>query len=230
MNKKFFQKKLLETVKSTYSTSNKNLLNLSNIKTFINMGYPEALIKEISAELMFAFPIAYPFKNVCTVNKTVGDFGCGAGIDSYIALKLSASKIISTDLSFSFLKKINSKNVIKINADLNYLPFKNNYFDIIIMNGSLNLVYNKISLLERLNVIIKKNGLLIICDLIWCGYEKERELYKNDINAWCWCTGGCLTDDELTEIAEKYNFKLITKEEYEQIETLKRMRYIFKNE
>jgi hypothetical protein len=67
-------------------------------------------------------------------------------------------------------------------------------------------------------------------DLFWCGSEKEREIYRDNIDAWCWCTGGCLTEDEILFITFKNGFNLVERKELEKIETFTRMRYIFKNE
>ncbi len=214
MEQRTFQKKLLKAVRKTYSTENESLLNLSNLDTFTDLGYPCQLLQKRCDLLEFAFPIVYPFENITVQDKVVADLGCGAGLDAFLASNLGAAKVISLDLSFSFLKKINCKNVFPIRGYIDALPFKNSRFDVVIMNGSLNLIYDKISLLEQLNVILIKNGLLVIGDFVWCGSEEEREFYKDNVDAWCWCTGGCLTEEELFFITDKFGFKLDEKEEF----------------
>jgi SAM-dependent methyltransferase len=225
-----FQKKLIESVRKTYSSENENLINLSSLETFRSMGYPEDFLVNSKETIECSFPVVYPFEGIEVKGKNVIDLGCGAGLDSILALYLGAEKVFALDLSFSFLKKINDESVFKINGYMDSLPFNYPYFDIVLMNGSLNLIYDKMSLLEQINGIIKKKALLIVGDLFWCGSEKEREIYRDNIDAWCWCTGGCLTEDEILFITFKNGFNLVERKELEKIETFTRMRYIFKNE
>jgi len=67
---------------------------------------------------------------------------------------------------------------------------------------------------------------LIIGDLFW-NNTSSRDIYINDVDAWSWCVGGGLTEDELFNIIENFDFKLIKKTFYEKIENLERIKYIF---
>ena len=220
----FFQK-----IKETYSLSNPNLLNLLKFEDFIELGYPEDIILKHNYLIKYAFPVVYPFGNINIKNKVILDLGAGVGLDSIVAINIGAKFVLSIDMSLSFLRFVKIKNNLKIKANILDLPLKENKIDIIIMNGSFNLIFNKTSLLKDLNVILKKGGFLIIGDLFWIN-TSTRDIYINDADSWSWCVGGGLTEKELFNMTYRSNFKFITKEVYEQIDILERVKYIFKNE
>lgn len=223
-------KNILKKIKETYSTDNPNLINLLKKEDFINIGYSENILEDYEYLIEFAFPVVYPFPPFLDFKgKSILDLGSGAGLDSIVALRKGAYRVISFDISISFLKLFNLEGILKINGTMPILPFKINSFDVVIMNGSFNLVIDKTALLKELNVILKKDGYLIIGDLFWKNIT-NRDIYRDDPDAWSWCVAGGLTENELFNMVNQYNFKVVDKFFYEQIENLERIRYILKNE
>jgi|GEM_PF-4760224 len=221
-----FKNQLSYEIRKTYSTSNPNLLNLSDLNSFIQFGYPEDVIAEYKNFTKFAFPIAYPFKNIRVKGSTLLNLGSGIGLDSIAAVREGAEKVIEVDISETFiLEGIKHPNIMKIIGNIEEINFKKKSFDIILMNGSMNIILDKLSLISKSNYALKSRGLLIISDLFT---EHKFDECIEDINAWCWCLGGCITIDKMIAIAEKEGFLLLSKEEYEQVEKFKRVRFLFK--
>ena len=224
-----FIEKLQNEIKKTYSVENQNLKNLSSVELFIHFGYPEKFLLKYKKLLKYAFPIAFPFENIDLKDKKILDLGCGIGLDSVFALDNGAKKVYAIDMSESFLNNgIKNDNLLKIKGNMENIFFKNLFVDVIVMNGSLSLVVNKNSLLDKLNVILEENGYLIICDLFWKENTQEREYFNKDLNSWCWCVGGCLTKNELFNIALKSGYEIFDNVIYENIEELERVKFILK--
>lgn len=65
-------------------------------------------------------------------------------------------KIYEIDISDSFIKKSNNEN--KVIADEEFLPFKNESFDLIVSNLSLHWVNDLVGVLAQIKRILKKDG------------------------------------------------------------------------
>ena len=102
------------------------------------------------------------------------DVGCGPGAIS-LAFAIRSKKVYCTDISRKKIRRISEKvkkdkikNVYLSNLNAPFLPFKNNSFDLIIMNGVLEWVPigNKgnprrvqLKTLKEIRRVLKKNGL-----------------------------------------------------------------------
>ena len=101
-------------------------------------------------------------------NKKILELGGGAGYFSrYIN---NSCFLINADLSFPFLKIAKEKyEVLCVQADINKLPFKINYFDVIMSNGVLvyldSASFN--NLIKTCFYLLKKEGYLLFNEPLW---------------------------------------------------------------
>lgn len=112
-------------------------------------------------------PIA---KNSCLL-----DIGCGTGFDLFVASQLVGpkGKVFGIDLTWEMVEKAreNLATLQVNNADVQVVsseefPFSDNYFDIVISNGVINLSPNKQQLFNEIHRVLKPGGRLQFADSI----------------------------------------------------------------
>ncbi len=99
--------------------------------------------------------------------EVVGDFGCGDGYYLHLINSLDPEvKLVGVDTDPIVLGNAKSnlmKNKINlIRSDLHKLPFKDSYFDKIILTEVLEHVEDDLKVLKEIYRVLKKGGLLII--------------------------------------------------------------------
>ena len=216
-------------IKRSYS-KNSTLKRLTDIKLLKSLGYPDRYLSHFYHYLNI-FPVAYPFENINLKNKKILDIGCGSGFDAFCALNEGAKLVVGIDISFSVLiSKHAINNFYKICADLDEgVPINQKIeFDLIIFNGSFNQIIKKFSVLKNLKTLLKKDGIIVICDLIWCGTTKEKEFYSNNFETWIVNIGGSLTEKDIWNILNKLNLEVLKYTILEEIYPLKRFKVIAK--
>lgn len=134
-----------------------------NIPAWLNPSHPNFKrwnrARNLSIERgKFVQSILLQFSNCENLN--ILDLGSGEGGTSKV---LSQKNIlISFDLSFVRLKRQDAKTFSRVNGDALYLPFKKNYFDIIILQDVIEHVSNPKKLIENLNFTLKENGIIYL--------------------------------------------------------------------
>lgn len=138
------------------------------------------------------------------------DVGCGTG-EILNRIANSKQKYYGLDLSEKMLDvarlKNNSKNITYINGDSDKIPFKNNFFDIVICVESFHHYPNPDNVAKEFNRILKKGGSLIICDM----YRRQPlrtiyNLFMKIVN-----TGDVkiYTIEEIENIFKNYGFTML---------------------
>lgn len=114
-------------------------------------------------------------------DKVVADLGCGTGFLS-LALALDASIVFSIDQSVNMLKEskklVDSKkidNVYPIKSDLDNLVLFDESVDVAFINMALHHVKDAKKAIEEMHRIIKKDGILIISDVLEHNGEWAKE-------------------------------------------------------
>ncbi|OGL45655.1 MAG: hypothetical protein A2W05_01840 [Candidatus Schekmanbacteria bacterium RBG_16_38_10] len=97
--------------------------------------------------------------------KRVLDFGCGEGYGSNI-LSMKASSVIGLDISRETVENARVKyakgNLNFIIGDCRSIPFKDNYFDVVISFEVIEHLEEQATMIEEANRILSHDGILII--------------------------------------------------------------------
>jgi len=102
------------------------------------------------------------------------DLGCGYGHFSVEVSKHLGyyGKVFSVDISHDALNKLktkiqekNIKNIELHRADIEKLPFSDNYFDVAFLNLTLGQIPNKLKAISEIYRVLKKDGYLYVSDM-----------------------------------------------------------------
>jgi arsenite methyltransferase len=123
--------------------------------------------------------------------ENVVDVGCGAGIDSIIAARMvgPAGRVIGVDMTLAMVEKAHESakkagldNVEFRQGLAESLPVADNWADVVISNGVLNLFPDKLAGLQEMARVLKPEGGLQIGDILVQKAVPEKG--KQDINLW----------------------------------------------
>ena len=124
-------------------------------------------------------------------NQNVVDAGCGAGLDCLIAAKMvgSGGEVIGVDMTKEMIDKASSnarttgvKNVTFKQGVSEELPIGDQWADVVISNGSINLTPDKDAVFRELNRVLKPGGWVQIADIL---VEKPiPDSAKRNIDLW----------------------------------------------
>ena len=121
----------------------------------------------------------------------VVDVGCGAGIDSIIAAKMvgATGSVIGVDMTPAMLdkarksaKEADVQNIEFQQGLAESLPVADNWADVVISNGVLNLFPDKLAGLQEMARVLKPGGRLQIGDILV--QKAVPENGKKDISLW----------------------------------------------
>jgi SAM-dependent methyltransferase len=155
--------------------------------------YDSEIIQTLPETIIASFcGVGNPFTlGVIRERESVLDIGCGAGVDTIFAAKMTGpkGKVVGIDLLPEMLQRAeenlilaNLDNVTYKKASSDKLPFPDNNFDVAISNGVFNLVPDKPGALSEALRVLKPNGRLLIADQILVGeLPKEK---KQIIKSW----------------------------------------------
>jgi arsenite methyltransferase len=123
--------------------------------------------------------------------ESVIDIGCGAGIDSFIAAKKvgPTGRVIGVDMTEAMLDKARKARESMGYSQLHFehgimedLPIADNWGDVIISNGVVNLAPDKERVLQEMHRVLKPEGRLQIADILV--QKKVPESAKRKIDLW----------------------------------------------
>ena len=181
------------------------------------IGYDQKDLESIPQEAILGVGCGAPINHAnLQEGETVVDLGSGAGIDIFLAARkvLDSGKAIGIDMTDKMLEKArenalkgNFSNVEFKKGDIEEnIPLNHNSVDVVISNCVINLTTNKTNAFKEVFRILRKNGRMIISDLI-----TDVELPSGEINSdqWCECIDGALTRENYISCIQQAGFEKI---------------------
>ncbi|NPA24479.1 MAG: class I SAM-dependent methyltransferase [Deltaproteobacteria bacterium] len=247
MDRAAFSHRLTTTLQDMYdraATSRQGLLSPVPVsrggELLRQLGYPEELIRQIPEKLQdCAFPCANPLPRITEFEpESLLDLGCGAGLDLLFAARTCpqldrlAGIENSTGLRDQAKKLLGrfpeEKKRITLHAgDFNRLQrISPAPADLILMNGSFNLVYDKPAFLRQAKDALNPEGTLLIYDFLLT--EALPEGFSREPDNWLWNIGGALPPADLDRIAGSIGLQVETIRKLERIDPVVRCEIVIK--
>ena len=142
---------------------------------------------------------------------TVIDLGCGVGIDSQVAaLSLQPpGRVIGIDITVPLLRQAKEHAHAHpgchwMAGDAEQLPLRSAMADLVVANGSFNLMPHKEQTLAEIWRILRPGGYLALADLIVVG-EME-PITEGFEQAWSWCVAGALSAGDYDVLLKSEGF------------------------
>ena len=142
----------------------------------LRMGYPESPLDQLPEEATEAFAgVANPFFwGLPRAGEKVVDLGSGAGMDSFIAaLSVGPTgRVIGVDMTPEMVdratqlaRELNLDNIEFRQGFIEKLPVENEWADVVISNGVVNLCPDKLSVYREVNRILRPGGRMTVADI-----------------------------------------------------------------
>lgn len=158
----------------------------------VTLQYDPEVIKALPETVIASYcGVGNPF-TLGDVNEgeTVLDIGCGSGVDTIFAAKMTGSSgmVVGIDLMPEMLQRAkenltlaNLDNVTYEESSAEKLSFPDDNFDIVISNGVFNLVPDKTEALSEVFRVLKPGGRLMFADQILIGElsKKRKQIIKS---------------------------------------------------
>jgi SAM-dependent methyltransferase len=186
----------------------------------LELDYPAALIAFLpdAAWELFA-PCGNPLRAFDPVPPGwVLNLGCGTGIDSLALAAAGGSElqVVGCDIAATALAHAQQLASMApwvdgtlqwVCGDAMALPFREQSFEGVCMNGVMNLFPDKGALCRELQRVLKPAGQLVLADLVRLG---ELPAYFHDEpDAWAWCMSGAPTAEELAGLLQASGFDVV---------------------
>ncbi len=180
------------------------------------LGYPEEWLEQLPASAIESMAgTGNPFSlGELKLGEHVVDCGSGAGADSLIAARMvgPAGRVIGVDMTPEMLSKAKRNalesglsNVEFREGYLESLPIVDDWADVIISNGVLNLVPDKEAALREMYRVLKLGGRLQIADIAL--QKPVSEGARSDVTLWTGCIAGGLLKLQLEQKVVAAGFK-----------------------
>ena len=156
---------------------------------------------------------------------TVIDLGSGAGNDVFIARAEAGSsgKVIGIDFTPAMIEKATQNaqklgfdNVIFHLGDIEELPLADNIADVVVSNCVLNLVPNKLAVMQEIFRVLKPGGHFSISDIVLNGELPEPLVQSAEMYAGC--VAGAIQKQAYLQLIEETGFSEISIQKEKTIE------------
>lgn len=144
------------------------------------------------------------------------DLGSGAGNDCFVAREAvgTKGKVIGIDFTEAMIMKarenamkLQFSNVEFIKADIDDMPIKDNYADVVVSNCVLNLVPNKSKVVNEIFRVLKQGGHFSISDIVLIGTLPNE--IKEAAEMYAGCVSGAIQKEDYLKIISDAGFKNI---------------------
>jgi SAM-dependent methyltransferase len=172
------------------------------------LGYPASLLRSLPDSAIAGFAgVDNPFKaGPVPVGANVLDLGSGGGFDCFVAADLAGptGHVVGVDMTPEMLdrsrreaSRLRLRNVEFRAGTLEHLPVDDDWADVVISNGVLNLVADKVLVLREALRTLRPGGVLQFADI--AVGKSLTEDARCDIELWTDCIAGGLSLDEWTD-------------------------------
>ena len=180
------------------------------------LGYPEPLIAALppsAVESMAGTGNPFALGELLPGERVV-DCGSGSGADSLIAARLvgPSGRVIGVDMTPEMLAKARRnadvadlRNVEFRGGVLEALPVPDEWADVVISNGVLNLVPDKALALAECFRVLRPGGRIQLADIVLDRPVPRGS--KSDVSLWTGCIAGGLLEGELVTLVEGAGFR-----------------------
>ena len=155
------------------------------------LGYPEELVESVPDDVVAWYcGVGNPFSLTDIMpGEHVLDVGCGAGVDTLFAAKLTEPTGYAAGVDFSkemIERAEHNKQLAEVGnvsfqvADAAALPFEDASFDVVTTNAMLNLAVDKRRTLREIYRVLKDGGRFHIADQMLVGAAQEKEQAISD--------------------------------------------------
>jgi len=180
------------------------------------LGYPEEWIAALpprAVESMAGTGNPFALGDLQPGERVV-DCGSGAGADSLIAARIvgPSGRVIGVDMTPEMLAKARRnaeiagvRNVEFREGVLEALPVSDDWADVVISNGVLNLVPDKTVALAEFFRVLRPGGRIQLADIVLGRPVPDGS--KSDVSLWTGCIAGGLLADELVTLVERAGFR-----------------------
>ncbi|MDH5816489.1 MAG: methyltransferase domain-containing protein [Candidatus Nezhaarchaeota archaeon] len=149
------------------------------------------------------------------------DVACGAGATLLTLVEDFRCYVCGLDLSIKLLKRAMTKLSSKgydllahlICADSEFMPMREQSFDVVICECSLSLFPNKLKALEEMARILRRGGKVVITDVTVRDHTVKEAIGV----AWCMCIAGAETLEGYIELIERAGLNVICSKDVSEV-------------
>jgi len=157
------------------------------------LGYDDGLLVDLPEACIEAFAgVANPFTfGLPEAGERVIDIGSGGGLDAIVAARAvgAAGEVVGVDMTPAMLQRARENAATADLTNLRFragfaeeLPVDDGWADLVISNGVLNLVPDKVAAYEEIMRVLRPGGRIQIADV--CVEVEVPEAAKRDIELW----------------------------------------------
>ena len=188
------------------------------------LGYDARLLERVPEALWTRFfPCGNPIPWIPSglpPRAKVLNLGAGVGLDGFFlasAQTVSVGRIVHVDVAREALRLGKAFMMARfgdhdaetvrmhwVQADGERLPFGDEVFDLVLMNGVFNLFETKETLLAEVRRVLNKAGSLVMADIVRTGPLPSDWEFPPE--GWLWCVNGSLEEGELRRVLEHAGF------------------------
>jgi arsenite methyltransferase len=214
---KMRDEKVRRIVRKGYGKMIKTASSCCGSETAKSVGYSENELKSVPETATVSFGCGNPIALASLKEgETVVDLGSGGGLDCFLAANKvgDKGKVIGVDMTPEMidkardnLRKSKHKNVEFRLGEIENLPVADKTADIIISNCVINLSPNKKRVFEEAARVLKKNGRLMISDIVLL--KELPDFIKRNMYAYIECVSGAIMKDEYLKLIRDAGFNRV---------------------
>jgi SAM-dependent methyltransferase len=183
-----------------------------------SVGYSEQEIRSVPEAAVMGLGCGNPTALAeLKEGETVVDLGSGGGLDAFLVAQRVGEDgyVIGIDMTEEMIKRARENasrygynNVEFRVGEIENLPLEDDSIDVIISNCVINLSPDKLATYKEAFRVLRRNGRILISDLVTEGELPED--VRRSFEAWAGCIAGALEKQEYLNTIKKAGFRDVT--------------------